>query len=178
MVERANNLVREGRKLPTDLWLAHVWDVMDIPTQPMVWSEWNGQWMRPTDLWHEPKTICSPGSAWVRGGWEILSNLIRLLEDPYQYALAYRALHDIRETEEERLEAIRWVRSRVKGLSVGMSMPSVSSTPSTYQKAATDVWELKPMTEPVEAFREEVGRIAQAANEIDPFADFFEEAVA
>jgi hypothetical protein len=34
------------------------------------------------------------------------------------------------------------------------------------------------MTEPVEAFREEVGRIAQAANEIDPFADFFEEAVA
>ena len=170
--------MREGRKLPLDLWLAHVWDVTDIPTQPMVWSDWNQDWMRPTELWHEPKTICSPGSAWFRASKQVLINLLRLLDDPYQYAIAHNALHGVRETEEERLEAIRWVRSRVKGLSVGMSMPSVSSTPSTYQKAATDAWEIKPMTEPVEAFREELGRIAQAAHEVDPFADFFEEAVA
>lgn len=125
MIERAENLLDEGQNLPTDLWLALVWERTDLPTRFYCWGEGGGR-QRPGwffgESWWTPRDVCDPQGVWVRKSAATVERLIPFLLDAEQHSLAHNTFHGFAERAEDTLAALREVRRRIGRLSDGMSV--------------------------------------------------------
>ena len=123
MIERAENLLDEGRNLPTDLWLALVWERTGLPTRFYCCGDGDKkQGSGFGESWWTPRDVCDPQGVWVRKSAATVERLIPFLLDAEQYALSHNTFHGFPESAEDTLAALREVRRRVGRLSDGMSI--------------------------------------------------------
>ena len=135
MIDRAENLIADAKCLPSDLWLAVVWERTNIPTLGFFWSEggWSGETrLKPGwffgESWVSVADVCRPDSEWRKRHPALIAVLIDLRADENAFRRAYNAIHNVTESQEESRAALVDVRRKIARLGAGFAMPVAITT--------------------------------------------------